>query len=122
MWSRSLWPIASRSAVSAAWTVALDRFLGHELVGDDAGVDPDDAVDERDQPVPAGTLHLAQPAQPEHHRALIFAIDPEALERNYEQQDQDDQGSDKRGGNEHGERPIALRRDPLPPSRLRRTS
>ena len=59
--------------------VASDRLLGFQLVGDDALIDPDDAVDERDQPIPARTLRLAEPAEAEQHAALIFLVDPEAL-------------------------------------------
>ena len=42
--------------------------------------DPDNAVDERDQPIPAGALHRPEPAQPEQHAALIFLVDAEALQ------------------------------------------
>jgi hypothetical protein len=45
-------------------TVAGDRFLRFELIGDGPHVDPDHAVNEGDQPVPARPLHRAEPAKP----------------------------------------------------------
>ena len=75
--------------------IARDRLLRFQLIGDDARINPHDAVDEGDQPVPAGPLHLAEAAEAEQHGALIFAVDAEALERGNEQHDHDDRENDQ---------------------------
>jgi hypothetical protein len=61
------------------------------LDGDRAGAQIDETLpvdEQRDEPIKAGSTRRLVAAKPEHHAALVFLRDPEAREKDGEEDDE----------------------------------
>ena len=69
--------------------VPADRLLAGDGRGDDAQIDPDRDVDQRDDPEQAGSARRHIAAESQNHAALVLPRDPQAGEQ-HDQSENDD--------------------------------